>query len=127
MLVFQYLSTALSPSRNWNLSAFLPLHPRLACDKPHAENTAIPVRIRRNPRNLDAEIRSLKNSLLSAGTNNVKYRRSTTGAVWTASTVASEPDTRTYAIGVAYDGRPMAAYVIRGTDKVYDAYEANDQ
>ena len=57
----------------------------------------------------------------------MKYRSSTTRKVRTASTVASEPATRTYAIGVAYDGRPMAAYVIRGTDKVYDAYEANDQ
>lgn len=64
-------------------------------------------------------------NLLSGGTVSVIYRSSTdNGATWSAgNTVDSEAGSRTYAIGVDYDNGPVATWVMRGTDKVYDLWE----
>ena len=67
-------------------------------------------------------------NLLSGGTVSVIYRSSTNGTTWSAGdTVDTEAGSRTYALGVTYDGAPVAAWVMRGTDKVYDQWEATYQ
>lgn len=62
--------------------------------------------------------------LLAGGETSVRYRKSTTGATWSAgTTVDSLQDARTYALGVAYGGgKVRAAYAIREAQTDYGIY-----